>query len=180
MIENPGKGNEDEKRWKCVLGEDIFQKGPLKEFGGPNVLEEFEELRKLTKDLIIGQSIPTMAMRPGSSALVPLLRYFPTLVKLIQQGPELTGTFEPYMDGPKFVVKDQWLRDWLDALAFSLSGLPASRTAAAAMAFVLDDMHREGAALDYPRGGLGTVIDALVRGLEQGKKWVQVESAQPC
>ena len=72
------------------------------------------------------------------------------------------------MDGPNFVVKDQWLRDWLDALAFSLSGLPASRTAAAAMAFVLDDMHREGAALDYPKGGLGEVIDALVRGLEQG------------
>lgn len=167
MIENPGK--ENSKQWKCELGEGIFQQGPLQEFGGPNVLQEFEELRKVTKDLIIGQSIPTMAMRPGPSALVLLLRYFPTLVKLIQQGPELTGTFEPYMDGPKFVVKDPWLRDWLDALAFSLSGLPASRTAAAAMAFVLDDMHRDGAALDYPKGGLGTVIDALVRGLEQGK-----------
>jgi len=61
------------------------------------------------------------------------------------------------------------LRDWLDALAFSLSGLPASRTAAAAMAYVLYDMHRDGAALDYPKGGLGTVIDALVNGVEQGK-----------
>ncbi|CAJ1960620.1 unnamed protein product [Cylindrotheca closterium] len=169
MIENPGKENGNEKRWKCELGEDIFQQGPLKEFGGPNVLEEFEALREATKGLITGQSIPIMAMRPGPSALVPLLRYFPTLVKLIQQGPELTGTFEPYMDGPKFIVKDPWLRDWLDALAFSLSGLPSSRTAAAAMAFVLDDMHREGAALDYPKGGLGSAIDALVRGLEQGK-----------
>lgn len=167
MIENPGKDNE--KRWKCELGPEIFQKGPLSEFGGENALKEFEELRSLTKGLVVGQAIPTMAMRPGSAALIPLLRYFPTLVDLIKQGPELTGTFAPYMDGPKFVVKDQWLRDWLDALAFSLSGLPASRTAAAAMAFVLDDMHRAGAALDYPKGGLGEVIDALVRGLEHGK-----------
>ena len=166
MIENPGK--EVEKRWKCELGPDIFQNGPLTEFGGANALQEFEELRKLTKGLVVGQEIPTMAMRPGSAALIPLVRYFPTLVELLKQGPELTGTFEPYMDGPKFVVRDQWLRDWLDALAFSLSGLPASRTAAAAMAFVLDDMHRTGAALDYPRGGLGEVIDGLVRGLEQG------------
>ena len=166
MIENPGK--ETEKRWKCELGPEIFQKGPLSKFAGENALQEFEELRAITKDLVVGQAIPTMAMRPGSSALVPLLRYFPTLIELIKQGPELTGTFAPYMDGPNFVVKDQWLRDWLDALAFSLSGLPASRTAAAAMAFVLDDMHREGAALDYPMGGLGEVIGALVQGLEQG------------
>ena len=166
MIENPGKDNE--KRWKCELGPDIFQKGPLTEFGGEGAVEEFECLREATKGLVVGSAIPTMAMRPGASALVPLLRYFPTLVDLLKQGSELTGTFEAYMNGPNFVVKDQWLRDWLDALAFSLSGLPAARTSAAAMAFVLDDMHRAGAALDYPRGGLGEVIDALVRGLEQG------------
>jgi phytoene dehydrogenase-like protein len=166
MIESPGK--ENEKRWKCELGPDIFQKGPLSEFGGENAVEEFEALREATRGLVAGVSIPTMAMRPGGSALVPLLRYFSTLVDLLKQGPELTGTFAPFMDGPKFVVKDKWLRDWLDALAFSLSGLPASRTAAASMAFVLDDMHRQDAALDYPCGGLGEVIDALVRGVEQG------------
>ncbi len=71
------------------------------------------------------------------------------------------------MDGPIFEVTDPWLRDWLDALAFSLSGLPASRTSAGALAYVLFDMHREGAALDYPKGGLGTVVNALVKGVEQ-------------
>ena len=55
----------------------------------------------------------------------------------------------------------------MDALAFSLSGLPAERTSAAAMAYVLFDMHREGAALDYPKGGLGEVVNALVKGVEQ-------------
>ena len=166
MIEYPS--TEKEIRWKCELGPDVFQNGPLLKFGGPQAVEEFELLRLLTKDLVVGSNIPALAMRPGPTALLPLLKYFPTLVKLIQQGETLTGTFGPFMDGPIYEVKNQWLRDWLDALAFSLSGLPASRTAAAAMAFVLDDMHRNGAALDYPKGGLGSVIDALVRGVEQG------------
>jgi len=29
-------------------------------------------------------------------------------------------------------------------------------------------MHRPGAALDYPKGGMGAIVDALVRGVEQG------------
>ncbi|KAL3922291.1 MAG: hypothetical protein SGILL_002286 [Bacillariaceae sp.] len=167
MIEWPGRP-EKEKRWKCELGPNLFQQGPLSKYGGPEAVQEFEALRELTKDLVVGAGIPAMAMRPGPSALVPLLKYFPTLVSLLKQGDALTGTFEAYMDGPTYKVKNKWLRDWLDALAFSLSGLPASRTAAAAMAFVLDDMHRSGAALDYPQGGLGSAIDALVRGVEQG------------
>ena len=140
------------------------------QFGGKEARTEFQHLREETKDLVSGAiAIPAMAMRSGKYVLIPLLRYLPALVGLIQQGEEVTqGTFGQYMDGPKFVVKSKWLRDWLDALAFSLSGLPASRTSAAAMAYVLYDMHRTGAALDYPTGGLGAVIDALVKGVEQG------------
>ena len=167
MIEHP-KSDAGTVRWKCELGLNTFQQGPLLEFGGPAAVEEFEALREKTKDLTVGIGIPAMAMRPGSSALIPLLKYFPTLVKLLSSGPDkLQGTFGAYMNGPEFTVKNQWLRDWLDALAFSLSGLPASRTSAAAMAFIVDDMHRDGAALDYPKGGFGIVIDALCRGVEQ-------------
>lgn len=54
------------------------------------------------------------------------------------------------------------LRSWLDALAFSLSGLPASQTGAAAMAYTLFDLHRENACLDYPRGGIGKISDVLM------------------
>jgi hypothetical protein len=74
----------------------------------------------------------------------------------------------------------------LDVLAFSLSGLPTARTgtSAVAMAFVLEDMHKTGTALDYPVGGMGSIIvdaldypvggmssiivDALVDGVIQG------------
>jgi hypothetical protein len=79
----------------------------------------------------------------------------------MQRRETVTGTFAPFLDGPLYTVRDKWLRNWLDALAFSLSGLPAARTSAAAMAFVLEDMHKTGAALDYPVGGMGSIVDAL-------------------
>lgn len=174
MIEHPTKAKEE--RWKVELGPSVFENGPLKRFGGEEAQKEFKELQQITLELVSGAvAIPAMAMRAGPTALIPLLRYFKELVELIKLGPDLTtGTFAPYMDGPRYVVKNQWLRDWLDALAFSLSGLPASRTSAAAMAYVLYDMHRQDAALDYPRKGLGTVIDELVKGVEQGNNGSKV------
>ncbi|CAB9525252.1 Prolycopene isomerase, chloroplastic [Seminavis robusta] len=176
MIENPGR--EELLKWRLQLGPDIFEQGPLQEFGGPTALEEFQALRESTKGLLAGVAIPAMAMRAGSTALIPLLRYFSTLLEIIQQGELTTSTFAPFMDGPIFQVKDQWLRNWLDALAFSLSGLPASRTSAAAMAFVIYDMHRPGASLDYPKGGFGEVVNALVRGVEQGSLGSKVHLRQ--
>ena len=172
MIEHP-KNPDLEKRWKLTVGPNHFEQGPLEQFAkNPAALQEFNELREVTKPLVTGAAtIPAMAMRPGDSSLIPLLRYLPSLFSIISNGVETsTGPFGPFMNGPIFKVTDKWLRDWLDALAFSLSGLPAERTSAAAMAYVLFDMHREGAALDYPKGGLGEVVQALVNGVEQKSK----------
>ena len=171
MIEHPNKPDK-EKRWKLTVGPNYFEEGPLKQFAkNPNALSEFNELREVTKPLVTGAAtIPAMAMRPGDSSIIPLLRYLPSLFSIISNGVDVsTGPFGPFMNGEIYEVKDKWLRDWLDALAFSLSGLPAERTSAAAMAYVLFDMHREGAALDYPKGGLGEVVNALVQGVEQSE-----------
>jgi len=176
MIENPGK--EKELRWRCELGPTAFLKGPLRQFGGDVAVNEFKALQRATKGLTAGAKIPAMAMRGGNTALFPLLRFFPTLIDLIKEGETLTGTFAPFMDGPIFTVTSPWLRDWLDALAFSLSGLPASRTAAAAMGFILNDMHRTGASLDYPKGGMGEIVQALVRGVEHGTNGSKVHLKQ--
>ena len=179
-------------RWKMELGPTQFQQGPLRRFGGPQAELEYQQLRQLTRPLVAGAAIPALAMRSGPTAVIPLLvRHFGTLVELIQLGAEsTTGTFAPYMDGPLFTVTDPWLRNWLDALAFSLSGLPASRTAAAAMAFTLMDLHQPqnddndddgggGACLDYPVGGLGSIVNALVRGVEQGSQGSKVHLRRP-
>ena len=169
MVEYPNN-QELEKRWKLTVGPNFFEEGPLRMYASSYAaIEEFNALREVTKPLVVGAAtIPAMAMRPGSTSLVPLLRYLPSLLSIISNGVEVsTGPFAPFMNGPIFKVTDKWLRDWLDALAFSLSGLPAERTSAASMAYILFDMHRDGAALDYPKGGLGEVIKALFRGVEQ-------------
>jgi phytoene dehydrogenase-like protein len=176
MIESPGTSNE--LRWSVPLGKENMIQGPILQFGGTAAVEEYKALQELTKPLTVGAELPAMAMRPGKSALLPLLRYLSTTTKLLSQPMDLlTGTFAPCMDGPLFTVRSPWLRNWLDALAFSLSGLPANRTAAAAMAVILQDM--ETSQLDYPVGGMGSIVDALVRGVEQGSAGSKVHLRSP-
>lgn len=62
------------------------------------------------------------------------------------------------------VVKDKFLENWFEFLSFALSGLPADGTIAAAVAYTMRDLHQKGAKLDYPIGGSGAVVDALIRG----------------
>ena len=56
-------------------------------------------------------------------------------------------------------------RAGFDFLAFAFSGLPSDGTVAAAMVYMLSDFYSPGAKMDYPVGGSGAVVDALVRGL---------------
>ncbi|WP_239112618.1 NAD(P)/FAD-dependent oxidoreductase [Halomicronema sp. CCY15110] len=88
---------------------------------------------------------------------LPMLRHAPCML-------DLTGPFTRLMDR---VVSDRFLRHWLDLLCFLLSGLPASGTSAAEMAFMFADWYRPGVALDYPVGGSAALVNALVRGLEK-------------
>lgn len=45
------------------------------------------------------------------------------------------------------------------------SGLPADGTMAAAVIYTIGDLHRPGCVIDYPKGGGGAVIGAMVRPL---------------
>ncbi|MEL7342813.1 MAG: carotene isomerase, partial [Bacteroidota bacterium] len=101
--------------------------------------------KNCTRPLVTAAAeIPALSMRADAFSLIPLLRHWSSLRELINLGDIATGSFEPFMDGPECSIADPWLRQWLDALAFSLSGLPARRTPAAAMAYTLFDMHRSG------------------------------------
>ena len=68
------------------------------------------------------------------------------------------------------IVKDKFLENWFEFLSFALSGLPADGTIAAAVAYTMRDLHQEGASLDYPIGGSGAVVDALIRGVTKHGK----------
>ena len=40
---------------------------------------------------------------------------------------------------------------------------------------MLHDLHQEGAALDYPKGGMGKVVDVLVYSITKDGTLIQVE-----
>lgn len=60
--------------------------------------------------------------------------------------------------------------------AFALSGLDAAHTQGAAVAYMMNDLHDEGAVLDYPMGGMGSLIDTLVSGLKKNDGELRVNS----
>lgn len=158
----------EDGNWPFVLGPGHFdhdRNGPLAKFAGPTAIEEFRSLRAACEPLCKGAaSIPTMALRGDSLRLLPLLRHLDALRAVIPYSNILNGDFSDFM---KVHVRDPWLAAWLNALAFSLSALDASSTGAATMAYTLFDLHREGAALDYPKGGFGAITDAFVKIIEE-------------
>ncbi|WP_373527729.1 phytoene desaturase family protein, partial [Nostoc sp.] len=72
--------------------------------------------------------------------------------------------FSRIIDG---VVKDPFTRNWLNLLCFLLSGLPADGTSTAEVGFMFADWYRQDAVLEYPIGGSGALVEALVQGLER-------------
>ena len=60
-------------------------------------------------------------------------------------------------------LKDPFLRRYMDLLCFLLSGLTASGTITAEIAFMFNEWYRPGACLEFPRGGSQSMVNALVR-----------------
>jgi phytoene dehydrogenase-like protein len=109
-------------------------------------------------------AIPPAALRFDLAAAISVGRFAPSLLRHAANVTQLTGSFARIMDG---VIKDPFIRNWLNMLCFLLSGLPADGTSAAEVAFMFADWYRPGVVLDYPVGGSGALVDALVRGLKR-------------
>jgi phytoene dehydrogenase-like protein len=108
--------------------------------------------------------IPPLALRGDWGAVLTLASYLGKFLKIGLQGTLLTGPFSQCMN--LFGLKDQFVKKWFDYLAFALSGLDAAHTQAAPVAYTMIDLHKEGAVLDYPKGGMDSLVKALVKGLE--------------
>jgi all-trans-retinol 13,14-reductase len=110
------------------------------------------------------KDIPTIALR-SDWQLIPLLlsRYPLALLKLLPQLNTIAASVGQVMDES---VSDSWVRRLIDLECFLLSGLKAHGTVAPEVAFMLGERTRAG--VEYPVGGSGAIVQALVRGL---KKW---------
>jgi phytoene dehydrogenase-like protein len=120
---------------------------------GPNGLSECSAL------------IPPLALRGDLGAVLTMSSYLLKFLKIGTRGSLLTGAFTKCMD-VYGLPRDGFNRRWFDYLAFALSGLDAAHTQAAPVAYTMIDLHKEGAVLDYPAGGMDSLIRALVEGLE--------------
>ncbi|MBE9009845.1 FAD-dependent oxidoreductase [Pseudanabaenaceae cyanobacterium LEGE 13415] len=126
---------------------------------------ELIELEKRLLSLYEGlQGIPTLALR-ADWKLAPILmsRYLPSLLKLLPNLGMIQASVGDLMDQ---TIRDPWVRRLIDLECFLLSGLKAHGTIAPEVAFMFGERTRS--IIDYPIGGSGAIVDALIRGL---KKW---------
>ena len=153
------------KRFAAKIGPEEFQ-DVLLEHGGPGAQEEFAALMERMKPLSdAAQALSSLALREDAGVVLTLLKYPRELLATLSQGQALNEPFKKIMD--EMEIKNDFVKNWLDMLCFLLQGLPASDTMNAVMAYMLADWYRPGVTLDFPKGGSGAIVDALVRGVEK-------------
>ena len=109
------------------------------------------------------KEIPTLALRPDLAAIPTLLKRYPwAMAKLLPYIGVVQGPVSQWSDG---TLRDPWVRRLLDVECFLLSGLKASGTVMPEVAFMFGE--RSESVIDYPIGGSGAIIDALINGLKQ-------------
>ena len=159
--------------WGCCLPEGDFNTSVgaeqfcqiLERLRGKQAVNEWRELQRIMKPL--GEAaiaLPPVALRLDWTAIFTVGRFVPQLFQHLPSLGQLTGPFSNIMDQ---VVQDPFIQNWLNLLCFLLSGLPAKGTSAAEVAFMFADWYRPGVVLDYPMGGSGALVDALVRGFKK-------------
>jgi phytoene dehydrogenase-like protein len=159
--------------WGCCLPEGDFDTTVgaeqfcevLMRLRNEDAVREWRQLQRVMEPLAsAATAIPPAALRFDWGVVKTVSRFAPSLARYTGNVPKLTGPFSKIMDG---VVKDPFIQNWLNLLCFLLSGLPADGTSAAEVAFMFADWYRTGVQLDYPIGGSGALVDALVKGLER-------------
>ncbi|KAH7287468.1 hypothetical protein KP509_32G057300 [Ceratopteris richardii] len=119
-------------------------------------------------------ALPPAAIRGDLGVLYTAgLRYAPELLQsFLSLGPKaalsatkLTQPFSVFID--TLELNSPFIRNWLDLLCFLLSGLKADGTLAAEVIYMFAEWYKPGSVLEYPVGGVGSIISALVRGLEK-------------
>ncbi|NET37068.1 MAG: FAD-dependent oxidoreductase [Cyanothece sp. SIO1E1] len=109
------------------------------------------------------REIPTLALRADLSLIPVLLKRYPlAMLKLLPQLSVIQDSAGKLVDQE---IRDPWVRRLIDLECFLLSGLKACDTVAPEIAFMFGE--RSQSVIDYPIGGSGAIIRALVSGLQR-------------
>jgi len=139
----------------------------IERLAGPEALRQWRALERRMLPLQKGAAtFPAAALRADAGVAITALRFFglDAAAAGLVAG-QLTGPFSDVLDAAG--VRDPTLRALLDLECFVLSGMPARDTLAAEMAYMFGERGRGTDRIDYPLGGSGSVIAALVRGIEK-------------
>merc|ERR1719271_175725 len=139
----------------------------LRRYGGPTAVADWERLASTLRPLAKGvMGLPSTAVRGDLGLLATLgLKYPGPLLAVLKDSSTILAPFDMESPDSPFRVDDPFLRNYLDLIAFLLQGLPASGTLTAVMAYMVEDFYREGAVMDFPRGGSRGLVEALARGV---------------
>ncbi|KAK9805482.1 hypothetical protein WJX72_000755 [[Myrmecia] bisecta] len=133
--------------------------------GGPEALQQWQALETIMAPLQQGASLfPAAAIRSDLGVILTAARFGPSLARTGLMAGTLTAPFSKVVDK---VVTNKWLRQFIDLECFVLSGMTAKDTICAEMAFMFMERNSGRSTIDYPMGGSGAIIDALVRGIEK-------------
>jgi phytoene dehydrogenase-like protein len=144
------------------IGADAF-KAVLQAYGGPTALSDWERLAASLRPLTQGiMGLPSAAVRSDPGVLLTLgVKYPLALLRVLRDANQIVAPF----DLDKLGIKDPFLKNYLDLLAFLLQGLPANETLTAVVAYMVEDFYRPGAVMEYPVGGSGSLAKALCRAI---------------
>ncbi|XRB12196.1 hypothetical protein RI054_04g20320 [Pseudoscourfieldia marina] len=149
--------------------------------GGPEALAQWQALERRMDPLAkVAGALPAAALRWDITAAATVFPYLPGLMSAGPAALFLQKPFAALVDDAG--VKNSFLRSIIDLECFVLSGMKASGTITAEMAFMF--MERNGAegegersAIEYPIGGAGAVVDALVDALKKRGGSLHLRSA---
>ncbi|KAL6638706.1 hypothetical protein ACP70R_023817 [Stipagrostis hirtigluma subsp. patula] len=163
----------------------------LEAFVGMDAVQEWKKLL----DAVIPISAAAMALPPlsirGDWGVLSTAagRYAPSLFKsFLEMGPQgalgATKLLRPFSEiVDSLELKNRFVRNWIDLLCFLLAGVKSDGALSAEMILVVRtngsslpsaskpsyamEWYKPGCMLEYPLGGSGAIIDALVRGIEK-------------
>ena len=165
----------DGKKFRLTTGAGGEWENAIEEKAGKQARDAFEKFYNDMK--VISEAsgfIPPFALRSDQMVVGSLAKYMLKLLSIGRKGALLTGPFSECMK--KYDLNEEFNIKWFDYLSFALSGLDAAHTQAAPVAYMMKDLHDEGAILDYPMGGMGSLVNALVNGIVKNGGELRVNS----
>ncbi|OMO92297.1 Carotene isomerase [Corchorus olitorius] len=185
VLDALGESVECEKydSWMVYIpeGEFLSRIGPtefykdLEKYASQNAVQEWKKLLDAILPLsAAAMALPPLSIRGDLGVLsTAATRYAPSLLKsFVEMGPQgafgapkLLRPFSEIMDSLQ--LKDPFIRNWVDLLAFLLAGVKSNGILSAEMIYMFAEWYKPGCTLEYPLDGSGGIIDALVRGIEK-------------